>query len=112
MRVYINFIDGGRTYGEIDFSGAKPSFIIGGDEYDLESFAATGATCIVNDAETLKKLQAAGVNVRPSGKQTNISISVTPGFKERIAGAAKSTGRTTTSIMVEATKQWLAEHGY
>lgn len=108
-RVKIIYADGEKTYGDVDVSGEKPIIITGGMPYDLESFAATGATVAVNDQATLKLLQESGVKARPTGKQTTITISVTEQLRERLTVASKEFGRTTTSILVEAAEKWLQD---
>lgn len=110
-RVKIIFEDGEKTYGDVDTSGEKPIIITGGMPYDLESFAATGATVAVNDQTTLKLLQDAGIKARPTGRQTTITISVTEQLRERLTAASKKFSRTTTSILVEAGEKWLEENG-
>ena len=108
-RVKIIFEDGEKTYGDLDLSGEKPIIVTGGMPYDLESFAATGATVAVNDQPTLKLLQEAGIKARPTGRQTTITISVTEQLCERLTAASKKYNRTTTSILVEAGEKWLDE---
>lgn len=110
-RVKIIFEDGEKTYGDLDTSGEKPIIVTGGMPYDLESFAATGATVAVNDQATLKLLQDAGIKARPTGRQTTITISVTEQLRERLTAASKQFGRTTTSMLVEAAENWLESKG-
>lgn len=111
-RVKVTFKDGEKTYAEVDTSREKPIIILAGNEYQLEDFAATGAMVAVNDNETLRILQEAGIYARPTGKQVTITISVTQDFKDRIAKAAAEYGIKTTNVLVEAGNAWLTEHGY
>lgn len=110
-RVRIIYQDGERTFGEVDSSGEHPMIYTGGVSYDMESFAATGATVAVNDPDTLKLLQSYGIKARPTGKQTTITISVTEQLRERLTQASQQFGRTTTSILVEAGEEWLKKNG-
>ena len=111
-QVKIYFEDGERTWGDLDTSGKEPILTVGGAPYDLRSFAATGATVAVNDQETLKRLQAAGIKARPTSKQIKISISCSEGFRERLTKAAASQDRTATSVLVEAGEEWLKKNGF
>lgn len=110
-RVKILFEDGEKTYGVVDLTGEKPMIVTGGMPYDLESFAATGATVAVNDTETLKLLQSAGVKARPTGRQTTITISVSERFRERMDEACGKFHIRTTTILTEAGEKWLEERG-
>lgn len=110
-RVKVIFEDGEKTYADMYLTDEPPKIVMAGVPYDLESFAATGATVAVNDQETLKILQKAGIKARPTGKQTTITISVTEQLRERLTAASKKYGRTTTSILVEAAEIWLKEKG-
>ncbi len=110
-RVKIIYADGEKTYGDMYLDDDDKRIVIGGMPYDLESFAATGATVAVNDQQTLKILQDAGIKARPTGKQTTITISVTEQLRERLTAASKKYKRTTTSILVEAGEKWLDEKG-
>ena len=108
--VKIYFEDGERTWGDFDISGKEPIITVGGAPYDLKSFAATGATVAVNDQETLKRLQAAGIKARPTAKQTKISISCSDQLRDRLTEAGAKHGRTVTSILVEAAEEWLEKN--
>ena len=110
-RVKVIFEDGERSYADVYLDDEPPKIEMAGVPYDLESFAATGATVAVNDQPTLKLLQEAGIKARPTGKQTTITISVTEQLRERLKEASKKYGRTTTSILVEAGEKWLEEKG-
>ena len=110
-RVKIIFEDGEKTYGDLFLAEDDTKIVIGGMDYDLESFRATGATVAVNDQPTLKLLHEAGIKARPTGKQTTITISVTEQLRERLTIASKQNKRTTTSILVEAAERWLDEKG-
>lgn len=110
-QVRIIFEDGERAQGYVNLDGENTEIIVGGMPYDVESFVATGATIAVNDQETLKALQALGIKARPTSKQVTITISVAENFKERLTDAAKETGRTVTSILVEAGEEWLKSQG-
>lgn len=112
QRVKVFFEDGEKTYALIDKSGSEPQIILAGMPYDLEDFAATGAVVAVNDSQTLKLLQGAGIKARPTAKQVTITISVTQEFRDRMTKATQKTGRKTTSILVESGEQWLKEHGF
>ncbi len=109
--VKVCFEDGEKTWGEFDISGKEPIITVGGAPYDMKSFAATGATVVVNDQETLKRLQAAGIKARPTAKQTKISISCSDSLRERLTEAGAKKGRTVTSILVEAAEDWLKAKG-
>ena len=108
--VRIIFEDGESTHGIVDTSGESPTITVGGMPYDLESFAATGATVVSNDQETMKLLHGAGIKARPTGRQTTITASVTDSFKERLFAAAKATGTNASSILVKAVEKWLDEN--
>ena len=60
--------------------------------------------------KTLELLISNGINARPTGKQTTITISVTEAMKERLVDAGLKLHRTTTSILVEAGEAWLDSH--
>ena len=111
-RVKVFFEDGEKTYALVDTSNATPQIVLAGMPYELEDFAATGATVAVNDSETLKLLRGAGIKARPTGKQVTITISVTQEFRDRMTAATEATGRKTTSIMVEAGEEWLNKHKF
>ena len=96
----------------METSGEEPTITVGGMPYDLESFAATGATVAVNDNETMKLLQSAGVKARPTPKQITMTISVTKDFKERLTAAAKERHTSATGILCEAGEAWLKENNY
>lgn len=110
-RVKIFFQDGEKTYGQVDMTGSEPVIVTGGMPYDLESFAATGATVAVNDQDMLKLLQEAGIKARPTGKQTTITISVSERFRERLNEASRRYNLRTTTILTEAGEKWLEEKG-
>lgn len=111
-RVKILYEDGANTYGELCIESEKPTIIVGGEKYELSTFATTKATVAVNDEESLRVLHSHGVRARPTGKQTIITISVPASLKERLKKAAIENGNTTTGIMTIAASEWLERHGY
>ncbi len=110
--VDIMFEDGVKTKGIVDASGESPTITVGGMPYDLESFAATGAVVAVNDQETMKLLQSAGIKARPTPKQITMTISVTKSFKDRLNAAAKARHTSATGILCEAGEAWLKENNF
>jgi hypothetical protein len=109
-RISIIYKDGEKSNGYLEDIDGELKIRIGGAIYDLHSFAATGATIPTNDQATLDLLIANGINARPTGKQTTITISVTESMKERLVDAGSKYRRTTTSILVEAAEAWLDSH--
>lgn len=108
-RVKVYYEDGTRSYAELETSGKAPKMIVGGMDYDLQSFAATGAVVAVNDQDVLNLLLSNGISARPT-KQTTITISVSESLKERIDNEAKRHGWKVTKLLVTAVEEWMANH--
>ncbi len=108
-RVKVYYEDGTRSYAELETSGKAPKMIVGGMDYDLQSFAATGAVVAVNDQDVLNLLLSNGISARPT-KQTTITISVSESLKEQIDNEAKRRGWKVTKLLVTAVEEWMANH--
>lgn len=108
-RVKVYYEDGTRSYAELETSGKAPKMIVGGMDYDLQSFAATGAVVAVNDQDVLNLLLSNGISARPT-KQTTITISVSESLKERIDNEAKRRGWKVTKLLVTAVEEWMDNH--
>lgn len=108
-RVKVYYEDGTRSYAELETSGKAPKMIVGGMDYDLQSFAATGAVVAVNDQNVLNLLLSNGISARPT-KQTTITISVSESLKERIDNESKRRGWKVTKLLVTAVEEWMANH--
>lgn len=111
-RIRIMYEDGANTYGDLDIESNPPTICTGGSTYDVDAFAATGATVAVNDEESLKVLVEHGVKARPTGQQTKITASLSDQLKYRLTKAAKDLGMSVSSLLSKVSTEWLDKNGY
>ena len=109
-RVVLSYPDGLRNLGWFN-DGEQPCFVVGAEEYSIESLKNSGAVVVVNNEEILKRLHELGMPARPTPRQYKFTVSVSANTHERLRAACEKTGRTASRIIEELVIKWLDENG-